>query len=401
MTKNIIFPSSFALAMCFLISISSLAAEPSRQAYLSAEELLNLYESMYSKIHNVHVLYTNMLEETKGDSPKLQSYTRFDTTETIEEEACEKYYVRWSTAPAGFEDPNETIAQAAFNGSATSEYYPKLKAGSINPGSKVLAGEQMSMLWVYMLLNRLQPYKRQDEPMIRSYFSDKSRVRPKLEQVSGQWCHVVDTTIGKKSKPYATVWLAADKDGLPMKFERHSLGYTKRITVTKVNSVETDTGKIWYPGQATKEVNDKDGYRLYRFHVQFLRANIETTPDMFKVSFPLGTDIIDTVAGIYYTTGAFDEKKRSGVLEDLKQKREEYTPPKKKVSPATQESLIRTTTNKPPDTSDAGKELAVTSPKTNLDRLRVNTPLVKTVLTVIAILAACIIALLVYRKRTK
>jgi hypothetical protein len=341
-----------------------------------------------------------MLEETKGDSPKLQSYTRFDTTETIEEEACEKYYVRWSAAPAGFEDPNEIIAQAAFNGSATSEYYPGLKAGSINPGAKVLAGEQMSMLWSYMLLNRRQPYERPDEPMIRSYFSDKSRVRPKLEQVSGQWCHVVDTTTGKKSKPYATVWLAADKNGLPMKFERHSPRYTKRVIVTKVNSVETDTGKIWYPEQATKDFNDIDGYRLYRFHVQFLRANIETTPDTFKVSFPPGTDVIDTVAGIYYTTGAFDEKKRFGVLEDLKQKSEEYTPPEKKVSPATQESLISTTANKPPDTSDAGKELAVTSSKTNLDQPRVNTPLVKTVLTVTVILAACITALLVYRKCT-
>jgi len=35
---------------------------------------------------------------------------------------------------------------------------------------------------------------------------------------------------------------------------------------------------------------------------------------MFKVSFPPGTDVIDHVAGIYYTTGPFDEKKRLGVL---------------------------------------------------------------------------------------
>ena len=99
MTKNTKFPLNFVMAMCLLISISCLAAEPSRPAYLSAEELLDLYESMYSKIHNWHVLYTNMLEETKGDSSRLKRYTRFDTTETIEEEGCEKYYSRWSTAP--------------------------------------------------------------------------------------------------------------------------------------------------------------------------------------------------------------------------------------------------------------------------------------------------------------
>ncbi|HUU19643.1 MAG TPA: hypothetical protein VMW72_21010 [Sedimentisphaerales bacterium] len=316
MTKNTKFPPNFVMAMCFLISISSLAAEPSRPAHLSAEELLDLYESTYSKIHNWHVLYTNMLEETKGDSPELQSYVRFDTTETIEEEACEKYYVRWTNDPNGF-DP-ERVVEKAFDGSATTRYQqygPYYKTGEITPGSSVLAGEQMCMLWSYMLLNRRQPHKHPDEPLIRSYFSDKSRVRPQLEQVSGEWCHVVDSFSPGKSKPYDTVWFAADRGGLPMKFERRNRpGYTRRIIVTKVGSVETDTGKIWYPEQATKEVNDRDGYRLYRFKVQSLKVNIETNPETFKVSFPTGTNVIDKVAGIYYTTGASSEKKYLGVL---------------------------------------------------------------------------------------
>ncbi|MCK4818554.1 hypothetical protein KA005_22480, partial [bacterium] len=319
MTRNIMCPSNLVLAMCLLSSISSLAAEPSRPAYLSAEELLDLYESMYSKIHNWHVLYTNMLEETKGDLPKLQRYTRFDTTETIEEKACEKYYVRWTPDPNGFADATFT-AEDAFDGSVTTRYYPDTQYGSITPGRISLAGEQMCMLWSYMLLNRRQPHERPDEPLIRSIVSEKSRVRPQLEQVGGEWCHVVDSFSRGKLKPYATVWFAADKGGLPIKFEKHSLYTTQSNIVTKVGSVETDTSKIWYPEQATREYNGRKGYRLYRFKVQSLRVNIETSPDTFKVSFPPGTNIVDEVAGIYYSTGASGEKKRLGILKGYTQR---------------------------------------------------------------------------------
>ena len=407
MVKNVSRLSTLALVILLLTSASYLAAEPSRESYLSAEELLDLYESMYSSIHNVHFLYNTVLEKTEGNLSRLNRFIRTHTVERIEE--GNKYHVRHSSKPDGFAS-YRYAPQCAFDGLATSEYFPDRKAGIIVGGKTGRAPEVMNSLWHYMLINKVTA-KEGDPggtPFIRVTITPTSTVRPKLEQVSGQWCHVVDTTIGKKSKPYATVWFAADKGGLPIKYEKYKWWEkngqgkcSRRKLVTKVGSVDTDGCTIWYPEQATKEVNDKDGYRLYRFQVQSLRANIETTADTFKVSFPPGTDIVDHVAGIYYTTGAFDEKKRFGVLEDLEQKSEEYTPPEKKVSPATQESLISTTANKPPDTSDAGKELAVTSPKTNLDQPRVNTPLVKTVLTVIAILAACIIALLVYRKRTK
>jgi hypothetical protein len=263
-----------------------------------------------------------MLEETKGDSPRLKRYTRFDTTETIEEETCEKYYVRWTHDPNGFTD-TAIIAEDAFDGSVTMRYGSVTKTGSITPGRISLPGEQMgmNMLWSYMLLYRPRPHEHPDEPLIRFCFSDKSRVRPQLEQVSGERCHVVDSISPGKSTPYVTGWFAVDKGGLPIKFERHSRpGYTRSIIVTKVGSVETDTDKIWYPEQASQEIIDQDEYRLYRFHVQSLRVNIETSPDTFKVSFPPGTNVIDEISGIYYTTDALGEKKIFGVLEGSTQR---------------------------------------------------------------------------------
>ncbi len=319
MTKNTIRPSYFALIIFLFISISSLAAEPSRQSYLSAEELLDLYENMYSKIHNWHVLYTNVIEKIENKSGQMPSYVRFDTTETIEEGACKKYYVRWTHNPNGFVDPKR-VAEKAFNGSVTMQYSPSVKFGRITPERTELAGENLCMLWFYMLLDRPQPPLHPDRTRLQLYFSDKSTIRPQLEQVSGEWCHVVDAPY--TVKPWATVWLAADKGGLPMKFEKHEGvgGYFRRIITKKVGSVETDTGKIWYPERATNDIKDRDGYILYRFHVESLKVNIETTPETFKLSFPPGTEIVDEGAGIYYTIGASGEKKRLGILKGHKQR---------------------------------------------------------------------------------
>jgi len=83
-----------------------------------------------------------------------------------------------------------------------------------------------------------------------------------------------------------------------------------------VGSADTDTGKIWYPKQAIKEIDDYRGYMLYKFHVKSLKVNIETTPATFRVSFPPRVSVIDRVSGIYYNTSPSGEKTRVGVLED-------------------------------------------------------------------------------------
>jgi len=124
--------SAFALGMLFLISTSALAADGSRKAYLNAQELFDLYESMYSGMHNIHVSYSAMLETVIGDSPQLQQYTKYDTTETIELEGCDKYYVRTTADPNGFTD-SAIVYESAFDGFATSRYNPVAgsKTGSI------------------------------------------------------------------------------------------------------------------------------------------------------------------------------------------------------------------------------------------------------------------------------
>jgi hypothetical protein len=140
-------------------------------------------------------------------------------------------------------------------------------------------------------------------------------VRPQLEEVNGHWCHVADSLAW--SEPYTTVWFAVDKSGLPIKFEKYKVGKCiRRMLVTKVASLDTDLGKIWYPEQVNDEYDDKDGYRLYKFRLNSFRPNIETTPETFTLSFPDGTIVVDHVKGTWYTVGASAEDERShGILQ--------------------------------------------------------------------------------------
>ncbi|HUT29138.1 MAG TPA: hypothetical protein VMX13_05035 [Sedimentisphaerales bacterium] len=318
MSRNTLRFLHIIFGVVLIVAGSSFGIDSAPKAYLSPAELLDLYEAMCSGVYNVDVSYTNNLEKAEGNSPMLQSLTRFDATERIEEGA--KYHVRSTSSPEGFEGldgPNEVSQHAcAFDGSATSVYWPSLKAGSIEPGRTRRGEEIMNLLWVYMLLFKIDPYNDEPTTRIRNFFGANSCVRPQLEHVSGEWCHVVDRPCAEISRSRLTVWMAADKGGLPIKFERYG-GETcvERILISKVGFIDTDTGKFWYPQEGTKERRDREGYRLYRFSVKSLRANIETGPDTFRVSFPPDTDIIDRVAGIYYTTGIADEKKRYGALE--------------------------------------------------------------------------------------
>jgi hypothetical protein len=321
MRKNVPYLSYIVLLLVLFCGIGCRDREPSRQSSLNTEELLDLYENMYSKIRNAHVSYDYVLEKAEGDSPRLDSYVRYTKVDRIEE--SEKYNIRYSMASDGFGDPNN-ISHYAFDGSTTMEYYPKTKTGNIIGGKTGRSVETMNNLWHYMLINRHTPSnpKLREEypdgrPFIRAFVSIKALVRPQLEEVNGHWCHVADSLVW--SVPYTTVWFAVDKGGLPIKFEEYKgEKCTSRILVTKVASLDTDLGKIWYPEQATGEYYDKDGYRLYKFRLNSFRPNIETTAETFKFSFPDGTKVADHVKGTWYTVGASAEDERShGILQGL------------------------------------------------------------------------------------
>jgi len=198
--------------------------------------------------------------------------------------------------------------------------------------------------------------------------------------------------------------MAVDKGGLPMKYEKHEgiKDYSKSLLVTELGSVETDAGKFWFPKQAMREITDNNGYRQYRFNVEFLKANVETTPDMFKVSFPPGTAVLDRVAGIHYSTGASDGDKPMifGTIDDLLKKNARRTSSGKKQSePAPQPVAVGASESKTPDGPGAADShgMSESQPLGQFGRR----PFTKVLFGVLAALAVCVLVFIGYRKLRK
>ena len=314
-----------SIVLLWLTNLSTIAfggSEPPA-SHLSASELLELYSSMYSSIHNMSVSYTDVVEEVIPDPnapPDAMKYLiRYQKVDRIEE--GDKYYIRYSFSmdPNGFGKGYERLNGASFDGSVTMEYNSRTKSETIYPGRTGKSYEHTNILPDYMLMNNIiiadRERVRKDlpdrkVPMIDFLSDPQGKVRPHLEQISGQWCHVVDTIypsipdlpkIGR-----ATIWFAADKGGLPMKLEEFD-GYGKyerSILVKKIAAAEDKTNVVWYPQEAIMTTYSLgEGTIKHKFVCHELWVNIETNEDTWKVSFPEGTGVVDYISGISYNAG--------------------------------------------------------------------------------------------------
>jgi hypothetical protein len=152
--------------------------------------------------------------------------------------------------------------------------------------------------------------------------SPLGKVRPHLERISGEWCHVVETHWPGHPKHGSIIWLAAEKGGLPMKYEEYdSRGKCwGSMIVQKIAATDTQTGRVWYPQEATRIQDIPGGTLKYRFTCHELRVNVETSEDTWKFSFPVGTRVVDYAHGIYYVVGSGEtpggERMMLGILDE-------------------------------------------------------------------------------------
>lgn len=303
------------IAAMVILSGQVVRGEEPPRAYLNAGQLLDLYRSMYSSIHNMSVSYTHRQEGTpsREDPNAFDRLVPWERVQRIEE--GDKYHVRYSTDRDAFEQGGE-VTEHAFDGSVTRQYFPQSKSGSVQRGKTGWRTETMNELTRFMLLTQVDLPK---ESRMRKAFPDGARlidvvvsrrgtVRPRLEQVAGEWCHVIDTAHPLRPASGSTIWLAADKGGLPMKFEKYGPGGTcsLRIVVGKVGATETEVGPVWYTKEAVFESSVAEGTLTHRLVCHELAVNVPTDEDTWKFSFPIGTRVSDKVAGIYYVVGLGD-----------------------------------------------------------------------------------------------
>lgn len=320
------------LSICF-ISIARTIALGNSEApasYLSASELLDLYSSMYSSIHNMSVSYTAHVEEAIPHPEQPHAFdnlVRYERVERIEE--GDKYHLRRTADPNGFKR-SDKIYEYAFDGSVTMEYFARDNVGSIRRGRSGRNVEYKNELLRYMLLtktnfdqgSRMGEIFPNGARKIELSVSSEGTVRPHLELVSGQWCHVVETHWPRYPKPASITWFAAEKGGLPMKFEQYDRQgkYTASTLLEKITSTDTPTGQIWYPQEGILIFNRNHGTTKNRFTCHELRVNIKTNKDTWKFPFPVGTQVADHILGIEYVVGSGerpgDESIALGTLED-------------------------------------------------------------------------------------
>jgi hypothetical protein len=286
-------------------------AEPPA-SYLSAGQLLDRYRSMYSPIHNMSLSYEYRQEGTPGpeDPNAFDRLVPLLWVERIEE--GDKYHVRQSTHPDGFARP-EHVDEYAFDGTIAKMYTCGDKMGSVIRGKTGRAVERGNRLLDAMLLSTIRlpdiPQFRDRHPKevrrIDLHVQRGGTVRPHLERVAGEWCHVIDSH-REDSSVTSSIWLAVEKGGLPLRFEhyRRDGGFASTLEVQQIGTTNTDTGAVWYPKESLMTSFVQYGTVRHKVVIDQLKVNVPTTKDTWDFSFSVGTYVVDWVAGIYYEVGS-------------------------------------------------------------------------------------------------
>jgi len=212
----------FVVGVCEI----SNASEPPK-AFLDAPAVLKSWESNYGGIKSMQVSYTKRVLNFKLPDPnplKISAPTMLIHLERIEE--GKRYHTRYSHAEDGFARP-ENIVENAFDGSTSRVYWGREKMGTIQSGLRNWAVETMNAVKQYMLLD-LKPVSgelAEEFPDGIPMFSlllrggiatSTATVRPNLEPVAGQLCHVVE--IIYKSEGFNTqykFWLPTKRECFP------------------------------------------------------------------------------------------------------------------------------------------------------------------------------------------
>ena len=287
----------------------------SSQSFLNAEEILAAWESTYGSIRTMRFSYVDRLvdfqpSQTPEDNPDEPPPNpgKKNHVERIEE--GKRYHLRYSLAENGFKNP-EWLVEYAFDGKITQSYMGSTKSGVVFLGQRSGSEEIDEGLKRFMFLtNHNTPDVLRDEypngiPELALWFKlgklrGKVIVRPNLEYVAGQPCHVVevidDSDVGGKPRELKQVfWMAHDKGMCPMKFQMLQNGeLEKEIAIEKIAVIDIDDSSIWYPQKAYRTVShDEIGTIRNELTVTDFVPNVEVDEDTFRLDFIEGTQVAD------------------------------------------------------------------------------------------------------------
>ncbi len=281
------------------------------ESFLDADALLAGWESTYGSIKTMSVSYYYRLVDYKPpkNNPNEPSPIAYEYLERVED--GNRYHVRCSTAKDGFDRP-ENITEHAFDGKIAQEYWGVTKHGTIQTGLTGRGVESLNYLKNFMLLEPMmvqgslaEEYPNGVPRFILRFRTLKSTavIRPRLESVAGQWCHVVELS-NIKGPPGETkhiFWMAHDKGMCLMKYQRYTYKkMDKEIEVEQISSADMDGTTVWYPVKARRTYDDAWGMIKDELTVENFIPNIKVDADTFRFDFPPGTEVFDKIRDFTY-----------------------------------------------------------------------------------------------------
>ena len=188
------------------------------------------------------------------------------------------------------------------------------KSGTIKLGLTGIAVEQMNRFKDFTLtkLQVVPDYFKKKYPNGVTMFDEifgiiksSKNIRPYLETVAGEPCHVVEITYikGQQSEPEEKdiFWIAQDKGMCLMKYQKYENNkMTGETEVEQIAMADMDGTFIWYPVKVRRHgEGDHIGNITEELIVKQFIPNVKVDENTFRFDFPKGTEIFDRIRNIY------------------------------------------------------------------------------------------------------
>ncbi len=281
------------------------------KSFLDDVEILARWEKTYGRIRSMRVSYRTLLvefrpPEIQGDEPDEEPPSPVKHSEVERTEQGRLYHVRYSLAADGLNN-REWLVEYAFDGEITQKYMGSTQRGGVSLEQRGGSEETMNMPKEFMfLMNHKTPDVLKDEypngmpELAYSFRVGKLRakvvVRPKLEYVAGQSCHVVEISDPNSARQGKKVyWMAHDKGMCLMKYQNAWNGKVRsEIEIKKIAEVNLDGGSVWYPQKAYRTTcSDRFGTIKNELTVMDFVPNVKIDEDTFRLNYIEGTRVLD------------------------------------------------------------------------------------------------------------
>ena len=303
---------SLIVAAAFAFATTGAGQPP--KSFLSVQDILSGWQSNYGALKSMKVSYFEKIVSatpSPADPNIVRTFLKWNYR--VEVEQGSKFRMRYSAVEEGFANI-KGVGETSFDGIHQRLYYPAEKEASIYAG---VAKKHTNLLKRYLLS---EPYI--ERPGVESKDSVFSKavsrgltdpnltisVRPALEEISGQMCHVLEIVKkGEKQNKMDIIWVAHEKGMLPIKRQQfNSKGaITLEMEVEQIAFAEAKDDGLWYPKKAFRVINLPEyiGVVKYEFEVFNFVPNIEVDPNTFQLDFPNGTHVFDTELAVDYIVG--------------------------------------------------------------------------------------------------